>query len=161
VLLTGGTQAPVRLKYDFEVEVPTRTSAGGGGGHPNPTGAKSVRHPRCEISGKPNRMRARYELALSVNCSSTMLAREKPLFTGCVEEEYGEVPLNGVLRSSPRTFQISLEDVSRTGCLLVWRRSATRRAGEFRPLLKGGSVYEAGVSEEVCLLSSGYAPRRG
>ena len=28
-------------------------------------------------------------------------------------------------------------------------------------LSKGGSVYEAGVSEEACLLSSGYAPRRG
>jgi hypothetical protein len=45
-------------------------------------------------------MRACYELAFSVNCSSTMLAREKPLFTGCVEEEYGEIPLNGLLRSS-------------------------------------------------------------
>jgi hypothetical protein len=45
-------------------------------------------------------MRASYELAFSVNCSSTMLARERPLFTGCVEEEYGEVPLNGVLGSS-------------------------------------------------------------
>src|SRR5918996_2361161 len=47
----------------------------------------------------------------------------------------------------------SLGDVSRTECLLVWRRSATRWAGEFRPLSKGGSVYEAGVSEEACLLS--------
>jgi hypothetical protein len=65
---------------------------------PEREGARNARHLRAEISGKSKRMRACYELAFSVNCSSTMLAREKPLFTGCVEGEYGEVPLNGVLR---------------------------------------------------------------
>jgi hypothetical protein len=37
---------------------------------------------------------------IGVTCSSTMLVREKPLFTGCVEVEYGEIPLNGFLTGS-------------------------------------------------------------
>jgi hypothetical protein len=49
-----------------------------------------------------------------------MLAREQPLFTGCAEEKYGEVPLNGVLRSSqihPRFIGICshIDDRSPTG----------------------------------------------
>jgi hypothetical protein len=61
LLPIGGTQAAVRLKYDFQVEVTTRRGWGGGGRDLNATGATYGCNPRSRISEVRNSLVFAYD----------------------------------------------------------------------------------------------------